>query len=152
MGRMESLLRNHKIYDIVRKKWVQTSPEEIVRQSWVHKMHAKLGYPLSLISLEKRIHEKGSACNVSELHRRFDLVCYSFQKDHIFPLLLMEFKADELSSGAFEQIIRYNHFIQAKFVALANKEKVITGVKGQNGYVFMDRLPNYQELKNASIF
>ena len=41
------------IYDIFRKKYVKLSPEEEVRQNFLHYLVNKKGYPVSLISVER---------------------------------------------------------------------------------------------------
>lgn len=74
-------------------------------------MISELGYPKSLISVEKRV---GS--------RRFDLVCYTQTG---LPLLLVECKAVELSEAAQNQAVGYNAVIKAPFICLACP----TGVK-----------------------
>ena len=43
------------IYDLVRKMWLLLTPEEWVRQHWVHYFHFKKGRNLSSLILEKKI-------------------------------------------------------------------------------------------------
>jgi len=49
---------------------------------------------------------------------------------------------------AFEQVIGYNHFIQAPFIAVANMQEIQTGFwdNEQQQYVFIPFLPTYSEL------
>ena len=42
------------IFDLVRKKYVRNQPEEWVRQNIVEYLNEKKGYPISLMSVEKK--------------------------------------------------------------------------------------------------
>ena len=43
-----------KIFDPVRKKWLAATPEEQIRQHWIHLLHHEAEYPLSFLSIEKK--------------------------------------------------------------------------------------------------
>ena len=45
------------IYDEIRRAWVKATPEELVRQQWIHRMIHDLGYPKEWIVVEKAIGE-----------------------------------------------------------------------------------------------
>ncbi len=149
---MVLLRQSSKIYDSLRKKWIKATPEERVRQKWVVIMTQQLAFPRSLLSLEKTLEEASfQTKNYSFPNRRLDLICYSKnEQGNLIPLLLMEFKAEPLREGAFEQIIRYNTYVGAKYLAVASEDEVMTGVYDliEKRYHFISRLPNYHELKN----
>ena len=42
------------IFDVVRKKYVRNQPEEWVRQNIVEYLNKEKGYPISLMSVEKK--------------------------------------------------------------------------------------------------
>ncbi len=153
---MVSLRQSNKIYDAIRKIWVESTPEEQVRQKWIQVMIQHLSYPSSLIAVEKTLEE--AATKIRECpfpNRRVDLLCYANdQQSSFYPLLLMEFKADSLQEGAFEQIIRYNTYVGAKYLAVANESEVVTGFYSsiKKRYYFVSRLPLYQELKDDLVF
>ena len=42
------------IFDIVRKKYVRKHPEEWVRQNIIKYLNGEKGYPISLMSIEKK--------------------------------------------------------------------------------------------------
>ncbi|MBS0614930.1 MAG: type I restriction enzyme HsdR N-terminal domain-containing protein [Verrucomicrobia bacterium] len=116
-----------KVFDPVRSKWVAATPEEIVRQQWIHKMIHELGYPREYIAVEKE---------VPQMLRRIDILVYSraFQ-----PLLLVECKAEKLSSAAFDQVVGYNASFNAPYLALVSADQMFLRPT-------LDHFPTYEEL------
>ena len=53
---MKIKIKNNKeyIFDLVRKKYVVNQPEEWVRQHMVEFLHKQKGYPISLMTIEKK--------------------------------------------------------------------------------------------------
>jgi len=112
-------------YDSFRSKYVVASPEEMVRQKLLSMMVNDLGFPKDLIAVERELallpHLKGKK---GLPKRRSDILCFAkgIHKDHtLFPLLLIECKEGDLTKDAFEQVLGYNHYVQAPYVALAGK-------------------------------
>lgn len=114
------------IYDIIRKSWFLLTPEEWVRQHWVHYFISE-GYTTSAIILEKKLEING-------LTKRLDLLIT--KKTH--PKILVECKAPDvkLSEKTFEQIARYNSIIQAKNIILSNGLQHIKASFSENKYTF----------------
>ncbi|MFO7940443.1 MAG: type I restriction enzyme HsdR N-terminal domain-containing protein [Bacteroidales bacterium] len=100
------------IFDIVRKKYLQLTPEEWVRQHWVHYLHFDKHYPLSLISVE-------SGLRVNKNANRSDLLCYDRQGRK---RVVVECKAPEvkITQKAFDQIARYNLTLKADYLVVTN--------------------------------
>lgn len=100
------------IYDIIRKKYVTLTPEEWVRQHFIHYLIRVKHYPPALIAVEKEIGLYG-------LKRRFDLVCYDREGK---PYLIVECKAASvvLSQSVFDQVFGYNLIMAAPYVAVTN--------------------------------
>jgi len=112
----EYQLKNSKnkvfIFDVIRKKYIQLTPEEWVRQHWLHYLINKKHYPKSLISVEKQL-------LVNNLKKRTDIVIYNnLGKPH----LIVECKAHtvKITQSVFDQITRYNLSLQAKYLVLSN--------------------------------
>lgn len=99
------------IFDIVRKKWLVLTPEEWVRQHWIHYLINELEVPPANISIE-------SGLAVLERQKRTDLVVY---KNNV-PQLILECKAPEISINqkVLNQILNYNRVHQAKYLVLSN--------------------------------
>lgn len=137
----------------VRKEWAAATPEEIIRQRLLHQMVEILGYPLSHLVLEKELgqlpHLQGIASNLPV--RRTDIVCFGkgiHPLHDLYPLLVIECKAVAITPKAFNQVIGYNYYVQAPYVALANLEEVHTGWYDhtKKEYSFRKGLPFYSEL------
>ena len=88
------------IFDSIRKRYVVLTPEEWVRQHFIHFLIERKGYPAQLIAVEKEI-------QVCGMKRRFDIVCYDRQAT---PYLIVECKAPSvsLSQVVFDQAFQYN--------------------------------------------
>ncbi|MCH9613151.1 MAG: hypothetical protein SP1CHLAM54_01470 [Chlamydiia bacterium] len=119
-------------------------PEERVRQSLIAHMKDSLGYPSSLIVVERALallpHLKGRDVP----NRRLDLMC--LEKGSMRPLLLIECKAERLNESAVDQVFGYNYFVGACCVGLVSKGEAAFFWKGEEGYKKMEGVPTYQEL------
>lgn len=139
------------IYDPLRKLHVKATPEELVRQKWLDKM-IELGYPPQHIAVEKSLRELLSHTFSKEKlpSRRVDIVCFSSKG--LTPLLMIECKAIPLTEDALQQVLGYNHFLKATFVAIANASQIITGWYDceKRDYSFIEELPSYEALMRAS--
>ncbi len=100
------------IFDIIRKKYIVLTPEEWVRQHFIHHLIADFQYPRSLFKIE-------SGLTFNTLQKRSDIVvCDRAAK----PWMLVECKspAIKLSQKAFNQIAVYNMSVGAKYLAVTN--------------------------------
>lgn len=128
------------------------SPEESVRQALLDKMQHQLGFPQSLLLTEKKLTALPHIQDdVTIPMRRFDIICMAkgLHPEHAYyPLLMVECKAGKLDKEVMRQVVGYNRFIQAFFVAIANPKEFylgrFDGNKGQ--YVFSCRFPSYETL------
>jgi len=100
------------IFDSFRKKFVKLTPEEWVRQHFLHFLCNEKGYPATLISVEKQLKILGRS-------KRFDAVVF---KNDGTPVVLIEFKATsvKLNQDVIEQVAGYNFVLQANFLMISN--------------------------------
>ncbi|MDJ1505989.1 type I restriction enzyme HsdR N-terminal domain-containing protein [Xanthocytophaga agilis] len=100
------------IFDILRKKYIYLTPEEWVRQHFVHLLLNKYSYPKALIKAE-------SAVIYNQLPKRADLLVFDRNGK---PFLLIECKDTlvPLDDLVLQQAARYNHIVQAPYVILVN--------------------------------
>ena len=101
------------IFDEIRKKWILTTPEEIVRQNcWKFLHFEKKNYPLGLIAIEKEI-------KINQTKKRFDIVIYD---NTGAPNILIECKSPEveINDETLQQILTYQRKINAKLLILTN--------------------------------
>lgn len=121
---------------------VVATPEEIVRQKILQLMTKKLGFPKELLAVEKQLRELPHLQNIDDLpNRRADIICFARKKHTLFPLLLIECKEDKITPMAKSQVLGYNHYVQAFFVAIAGKN-AIQLIYPQE----LDFLPHYDEM------
>ncbi|MBN9312195.1 MAG: hypothetical protein BGO40_06515 [Chryseobacterium sp. 39-10] len=115
------------IYDVVRKTWLLLTPEEWVRQHWIHYFHVKKGKNLSALITEQKLILNGTT-------KRIDLLV----TEKTQPKILVECKAPhiKLTEKTFEQIARYNSIIKAPEIILSNGLQHINAVLSSKGYVF----------------
>lgn len=115
------------IYDVVRKSWLLLTPEEWVRQHWVHYFHQKKRRNLSSLILEKKLELNGTI-------KRIDLLV----TEKTIPKILVECKAPsiKLTQQTFEQIARYNSVIGAEEIILSNGIQHIYARFLENRYAF----------------
>lgn len=141
------------LYDTVREKWVERTPEEEVRQRILGLMLGELGYPRALVSIERELktlpHLRGRS-NKQIPKRRADILVFSKQESSLLPLLLIECKAVSLTDKCVQQVLGYNRFVQAPWLCVANHRKILTGHfdPDQGTFRFYPGLPSYQRLIN----
>ena len=127
------------IFDSIRKKYLQLTPEEWVRQNIIQFLIEEKKYPKSLFSIEKGI-------KVSNTSKRVDIAIYNTDKRIE---VLIECKAPEvkITQNAFDQIARYNLTLNAKYLVVTNGLShffaVIDNIN--NKYIFLKDLPSYQK-------
>lgn len=140
------------LYCPIRKIWIAALPEEYVRQRILSSMVRELGFPASLLAVEKAIRQLPHLVVSDTRHvpdRRADIICFAKNdQNHLFPLLAIECKAVNLTSKVINQVVGYNHYIRASFIAIANQHQICTGWYDQakKEYVFVDHLPSYADL------
>lgn len=100
------------VYDVLRGKWVVLTPEEWVRQHFVHYLTGHLGYPAAMMANEVGI-------NLNSTSRRCDTVVYT---PSLEPLMIVEYKAPsvKIDRVVFEQIVRYNIVLQVPYLMVSN--------------------------------
>ncbi|MCQ2310876.1 MAG: type I restriction enzyme HsdR N-terminal domain-containing protein [Paludibacteraceae bacterium] len=120
-----------------RKKYVRLTPEEWVRQQFLHKLVEQYNYPESGIAVEVQLATK----------RRADAIIYN--KD-LTPLVLIEFKAESVSltQRVLDQIAVYNRQFNVPYLILSNgPEVVVARVEGQQ-ITFLQDIPEWTQLSN----
>lgn len=125
------------IFDTVRKKWLQLTPEEWVRQNIVQFLIIKKNYPASLIAIEKEI-------KLGELKKRCDIVVYNRQSE---PWMIIECKEMNvtLSEKTLEQILRYHITLPAKYLVITNGSHCFGFEKNNNRFSEINIFPEFEE-------
>lgn len=112
LPKAELIIKNNSIWDVLRKKYVKLTPEEWVRQHFIHYLITHLNWPIGLMASEHKV-------NYNNMAKRCDIV--SFTKN-LNPLLIVECKAPSiaLNEDIFYQIAKYNFTLKAPFLILTN--------------------------------
>ena len=130
-----------KIMDILRHKFIALTPEEWVRQHFVHFMIQHKGYSPTLMTNEVSITLNG-------MSRRCDTVVY--RQEGLKPLLIIEYKAPhvEITQKVFSQICRYNMALEVEYLIVSNglKHYCCKVNLKEGGYTFLSDVPAYHEL------
>lgn len=110
--KIQSSKTGYRIFDVVRKKYVRLTPEEWVRQHFLHYLTGHLSYPQSLVRLEQRV-------RYNHLQHRPDIVVYDRSTK---PLMLVECKAPSININhdVWGQIARYNAYFNAQLLVITN--------------------------------
>ena len=100
------------IFDLIRKKYVQLSSEEWVRQNCIRFLIEEKRLSKFSIAIEKEIEFNG-------IKKRFDIVSYSSEGKIN---LLVECKAPniEINQKTFDQILIYNKILKSKYLMVTN--------------------------------
>lgn len=155
---MELSKPSKQLFDIVRKKWVEATPEELIRQNLITMMTGELGYPLPLLAVERELNQLPHLQQIERKgipKRRADIIVFAknIHPQHaLFPLLMIECKAVPLTPKWAQQVVGYNSTVQAPFLALANGDQILTGrfdVKIGH-FHFESGLPPYATLIGAT--
>lgn len=129
------------IWDTQRKRWVRLTPEEWVRQHFVHFLISEQGFPSGCIGNEMSI-------KVGQLEKRCDSVI--FGKDGK-PLMIVEYKAPTvaITQKVFNQISRYNITLQVDWLIVSNglQHYCCHLNREQNRFEFLPQLPRFEELQ-----
>ena len=100
------------ILDVIRRQHVALTPEEWVRQHFVHFLINHKGYPQSLMANEVQLKLNG-------MSRRCDTVVYDRM---LTPRVIVEYKAPtvDITQKVFDQICRYNLVLQVDYLIVSN--------------------------------
>ena len=133
-----------KILDVLRQKFVALTPEEWVRQHFVHFLMEQKGYPQTLMANEV-------AVTLNGMSRRCDTVVY--RQEGMKPRMIVEYKRPDvdITQKVFQQISRYNMVLEVEYLVVSNGLKhYCCQVNLQDGtYTFLHDIPSYADLCNA---
>lgn len=128
------------VYDILRKRFVALTPEEWVRQNFVHYLISAKQFPLERMANEVSLVQNG-------IKRRCDSLVADREGN---PLVIVEYKAPhiEITQQVFDQIVRYNMVMHARYLIVSNgMAHYCCAIDYENSsYKFLPDIPAYQEL------
>ena len=100
------------LFDELRKKWIISTPEELVRQQFWKYLNIEKKYPISLMAIERKIVING-------LNKRFDLLVFDKLGK---PNIIVECKSPKvkIDQNALDQVLSYQNKLAANFIVLTN--------------------------------
>ena len=128
------------IFDVLRRRYVALTPEEWVRQHFVHYLIEHKGYPKGLLANEVDL-------RVGEKHLRCDTVLYD---KALHPKIIVEYKAPEIAitQKVFNQITVYNMLLHVDYLIVSNgmQHYCCQMDYDQNRYMFLSDIPSYDQV------
>ena len=128
------------IFDILRRTYVTLTPEEWVRQHFVHYLISHKGYPASLMANETSI-------NLNKIKLRCDTIVYD---KNLTPKVIIEYKAPNIAinQNVFSQIARYNLVLKVDYLIISNgiKHYCCKMDYTENKYTFLPDIPDYNNI------
>jgi predicted type IV restriction endonuclease len=128
------------VFDVLRRRFVVLTPEEWVRQQFVHFLIRHKGYPAECIGNEVSI-------TLGATKKRCDTVIYG---RHAEPLMVIEYKSPsvEITQKVFEQICRYNIKMKVEWLIVSNGlQHYCTRIDYENGtYQFVEDIPAFPSI------
>lgn len=128
------------IFDILRRKYVSLTPEEWVRQHFIHYLVEQKGYPATLLANEVKL-------QLGNKTLRADSVLYSTT---LQPRMILEYKAPTIviTQHVFEQISAYNLLLHVDYLVVSNglQHFCCKMDYAHEKYVLIDDIPDYQNI------
>lgn len=128
------------IFDILRRKYVALTPEEWVRQHFIHYLVEHKNYPSSLLANEVSL-------QIGEKRMRADSVLYDNQ---LHPRMIIEYKAPNitLTQKVFDQITAYNLLLHVDYLIVSNgmTTYICKMDYEKQTYKFLEAIPNYENI------
>lgn len=133
--------KNHPtIFDILRRKYIALTPEEWVRQHFIHYLIEHKGYPPTLLANEVQL-------QIGNKTLRADSVLYDTT---LKPRMIVEYKAPhiEITEKTFHQICTYNLLLKADYLVVSNgiTHYCCKYDKNTKQYAFSAEIPLYENL------
>ena len=128
------------IFDVIRRRYVALTPEEWVRQHFVHFLLAHKGYPQALMANEVQVQLNGTK-------KRCDTVLY---RRDLTARMIVEYKAPSvaITQDVFDQIVRYNMAMRARYLVVSNGvNHYFCAIDYENdNYHFLPRIPDWEDI------
>lgn len=128
------------IFDELRGSYVALTPEEWVRQHFVHLLLNRYNFPQSLMANEVCIELNG-------MSRRCDTVIYD---STLRPRMIVEYKAPsvKIDKKVFSQISRYNLVLKVDYLVISNGMQHYCCKMNyeNNSFTFLNDIPLYEKL------
>lgn len=138
--RLSGTQEHPSIFDILRRKYVALTPEEWVRQHFIHFLINKKNYPVTLLANEIKL-------QVGNKTLRADSVLYDRE---LRPRMIVEYKAPHIpiTQKVFDQISTYNMLLHVDYLVVSNglQHYCCKMDYDNQKYLFLEDIPDYQNI------
>lgn len=134
-------------YDTYRKKLIEITPEETIRQKVAALFEHQYGVPKDMILLEVPM-----SYYVEGASGRADIVIHMYDEEEqcLYPVTVIECKNEKvfLTDNVSEQAIRYSDTIGAKYIVVTNgiDLRIAAYDEDTDQYVFLDKILTYGQM------
>lgn len=129
-----------RILDVLRRKYVALTPEEWVRQHFVHYLIEYKHYPAALLANEVRLTIGGKSV-------RADSVLYDAS---LHARMIVEYKAPHIpiTQKVFDQISVYNLLLHVDYLVVSNgmQTYICKMDYAHQKYLFLEDIPDYADI------
>lgn len=130
----------HEVLDVLRQRFVALTPEEWVRQHFVHFLVSHKGYPAALMANEVEL-------TVGGKRLRCDSVLFDKERK---PRMIIEYKAESipLTDKVLTQVATYNMLLHVDYLMVSNGNThlCLHYNHGKRKWEFLPGIPQYSEL------
>ncbi len=138
--RLQEVDGQTKIFDVLRRRYVSLTPEEWVRQHFVHYLINYKHYPTTLLANEVPL-------RIGEKQIRADSVLYD---KSLHGRMIIEYKAPDvrLTQKVFDQISTYNLLLHVDYLVVSNGLQTYACRMDyvNQKYIFIREIPDYENL------
>lgn len=129
-----------RILDVLRRKYVALTPEEWVRQHFVHYLIEHKHYPAALLANEVRL-------TIGDKSVRADSVLYDAS---LHARMIVEYKAPHIpiTQKVFDQISVYNLLLHVDYLVVSNgmQTYICKMDYAHQKYLFLKDIPDYTDI------
>lgn len=134
-------------FDTYRKKLIEVTPEETVRQKIASLFEFKYGVPKEMIGIEvpMSFYVKGEA-------GRADIIIHTYGSDgkSIYPIAVIECKNPDvfITDKVADQAIRYCDILGGKYIILTNGKELLMAVYDDrlDKYIYLNEVLSYRQM------
>lgn len=138
--RLSGTQEHPSIFDILRRKYVALTPEEWVRQHFIHFLINQKNYPATLLANEIKL-------RVGNKTLRADSMLYDRE---LRPRMIVEYKAPHIpiTQKVFDQISAYNMLLHVDYLVVSNglQHYCCKMDYDNQKYLFLEDIPDYQNI------
>lgn len=128
------------VFDVLRRRYVKLTPEEMVRQFFINYLVEYRGYPASLMANEVEL-------RVGEKHLRCDSILYGLDMN---PRMIIEYKAPHIAitEKVLHQVMSYDMLLQVQYIIMSNGTQHVCMKHDETSgqWMMLQEIPLYEQL------